>query len=196
MQSAWLTRLRWRRRGAWMWPSFVALTVLDALLVHALPLQGDSEALVPAFIFTAFWNLLVLVAIAYPVAVLLRRARPDLPQIVARDYAGTGLLVAFALAMLAAGVVNHQTVSGDRATMRDAEERAIAWIGFRAPTAFRANLRHATTYTIQAGSIYRVCVPGGRKTYCVVVNDRQPAARSVRFAGYEPNRVFADGLGY
>jgi hypothetical protein len=36
---------------------------------------------------------------------------------------------------------------------------------------------------------------GRRRTYCVIVNDREPANHSVRFAGYEPNTVFADGLG-
>jgi hypothetical protein len=28
----------------------------------------------------------------------------------------------------------------------------------------------------------------------VVVNDREPVNRSVHFAGYEPNALFADGL--
>lgn len=195
MDSAWLTRMRWRRRGAWMWPSFVALTVADAAVVHALPLEGDSEALVPALILAGFSNFLAVVVLAHPVAALARRARPDLPRFVARDYAGTWLMLVIAAALLAAGLAHHGKVTGDRAAIRDAEARAIAWIGFRAPLAFRANLRRATTYTIQAGSLYRTCVPGADKTYCVVVNDRLPADRSVHFAGYESNRVFADGLG-
>jgi hypothetical protein len=196
MDSVWLTRMRWRRRGAWMWPSFVALTVVDAGLLHALPLVGDSEGLVPALIFAGFANFIAVVVIAHPVGALVRRVRRDLPGFVARDYAGTWLLVAVALALLAAGLSNHATVSGDRAAMRDAEVRAVAWIGFRAPFAFRAELPRATTYTIETGSLYRTCVPsrGGERTYCVVVNERQPAGRSVRFAGYESNAAFADGL--
>jgi hypothetical protein len=39
--------------------------------------------------------------------------------------------------------------------MRDAEARALAWIGYRAPPAFRAGLQHASTFTIEAGSLYR-----------------------------------------
>src|SRR4051812_17810009 len=34
-------RLRWRLRGAWQWPAFAVLTVVDALLVARLPFQGE-----------------------------------------------------------------------------------------------------------------------------------------------------------
>jgi hypothetical protein len=196
MDSIWLTRMRWRRRGAWMWPTFVALTLADAFVVHALPLDGDSEALVPGLIFAGFWNFLAVVVVAHPVGALVRRARRDLPRFVARDYAGTWLMIVIAGALVAAGLANRSTVSSDGAAMKDAEARAIAWIGFRAPRAFRADLGRATTFTLQAGSLYRTCVPsaGGRRTYCVIVNDREPVNRSVHFAGYEPNAFFANGL--
>ncbi|HWF34604.1 MAG TPA: hypothetical protein VG295_04520 [Solirubrobacteraceae bacterium] len=196
MDSAWLTRMRWRRRGAWMWPSFVVLTVVDAYVVHARPYAGDSEGLMPALLFAGFSNFIAVVVIAHPVGALVRRVRRDLPRFVARDYAGTWLLIAVAAALLAAGLVNHSAVVSDSAAMRDAEARAIAWIGYRAPPAFRGHLQRATTFTIQAGTLYRTCVPssGGGRTYCVIVDDRQPANRSVRFAGYEPNTAFAVGL--
>jgi hypothetical protein len=196
MDGIWLNRMRWRRRGAWMWPTFVALTIADAFVMHALPFDGDSEAFVPALLFAGFWNFIAVVVVAHPVAALVRRVRRDLPRFVARDYAGSWLVLAIAAILTAAGLVNHATVSSDRAAMRDAEVRAIAWIGFRAPPAFRAGLQRSSTFTIQPGSLYRTCVPnaGGRRTYCVIVNDRQPVSHSVHFAGYEPNSVFAVGL--
>ena len=194
MDSGWLTRMRWRRRGAWMWPTFATLTVLEAFLLHALPIDGDSEALVPALILAGFWNFLAVVVVAHPVGSVLRRVRRDLPRFVARDYAGTSLLIGIAAGLLAAGWAHHATVASDGAAMRDAEARAIAWIGFRAPAPFRGGLQHATTFTIQSGSLYRICVPGEHRTYCVIVNDRQPANSSVHPDGYEPNAVFADGL--
>ena len=48
---------------------------------------------------------------------------------------------------------------------------------------------------IQQGSIYRTCVPSDdrKRTYCVIVNDKLPFARSVSFAGYEPNEVMSAG---
>ena len=197
MDGAWLTRMRWRRRGAWMWPAFVVLTVLDAFVLHALPLDGDSEGLWGALLTAGCWNFLVVVVIAHPVGAVLRRARPDLPRIVARDYAGTWLVIGVTAAFLAIGVSNQSTVSTQRAAMQDAIVRAIAWIGFRAPPQFRAQMGRASTVTVQAGVIYRTCVPSadGRRTYCVVVNDQEPVNRSVRFAGYEPNQSFVDGVG-
>jgi hypothetical protein len=43
--------------------------------------------------------------------------------------------------------------------------------------------------------MFRMCVPSaqGPRSYCVVVNTRLPLQRSVKFAGYEPNSVFAAG---
>jgi hypothetical protein len=196
MDGAWLTRMRWRRRGAWMWPAFVVLTIVDGLLLHALPPYLNSENLFAALLTAGIWNFLAVAVIAHPAGVLLRRARPDLPRIVARDYAGTWLVVAITSAILVAGLAHRGAIAGNSAAMRDAVVRAIAWIGYRAPLEFRVELRHATTITIQAGSLYRTCVPGADgRTYCVMVNDRQPASRSVHFDGYEPNTTFAAGLG-
>ena len=81
--------------------------------------------------------------------------------------------------------------------MRDAVVRAQAFIGYRAPDEFRRNVRLIDTVTIQAGSIYRMCVPGahGVRTYCVIVDTQLPFARSVKFAGYEPNSSVAVGTG-
>src|SRR5213076_1553554 len=80
MERASLTRLRWRLRGAWMWPAFVALTVADALLLHQLPIATDGVDVVPALLLAGFLNLVV-VAVAAPLAGrLLRRRRPDLPR--------------------------------------------------------------------------------------------------------------------
>jgi hypothetical protein len=68
MDGAWLTRMRWRRRGAWMWPAFVALTVVDAFVVHALPPDGDSEGLVRRCWFAGFWNFLAVAVSPIPSA--------------------------------------------------------------------------------------------------------------------------------
>src|ERR1035441_9918082 len=76
---------------------------------------------------------------------------------------------------------------------QDATRRAEAFIGDRAPAAFRVNLTHLDTFTIEPGSIYRTCVPSvdGARTYCVIVRTWLPFARSVTFAGYESNATFA-----
>ena len=52
------------------------------------------------------------------------------------------------------------------------------------------------TLTIEAGRVYRSCVLSvdGRRAFCVIVRPRLPLASSVRFDGYEPNSVFAQGM--
>src|SRR3954467_8502767 len=68
------TRLRWRLRGATMWPAFVVGVIVDAALVHALPIAGETapEAFCP--ILLAFFFNLVAVAIGAPLGV--RGGRP------------------------------------------------------------------------------------------------------------------------
>jgi hypothetical protein len=189
MDGAWLTRMRWRRRGAWMWPAFIALTVLEAAIGHALPPSGETETLPAALLAGLVFNLIAVVLLARPLGWLIRRVRPDLPSIVARDYAGTLVLGCVAAAFLAVGVIHHSTVVSHRDAMRDAISRAQAFIGYRAPAEFRANVEYESTVPIEPGNMYRTCVPSvdRRRMYCVIVRTHLPFAQSVVPAGYEPN---------
>jgi hypothetical protein len=106
-------------------------------------------------------------------------------------------VVVVTAALLAAGLAHHSSITSEQQTMRDAVVRAQAYIGDRAPAEFRRNVNFVDAVAIQTGSIYRVCVPGahGIRTYCVIVDTQLPFARSVRFAGYEPNSSVAAGTG-
>jgi hypothetical protein len=194
--SSWMVRMRWRRRGAWMWPAFIGLTLIDGLIGSALPAQGDSNRFVGAALFGAAVNLLAVVLLSRPLGMLLTRVRRDVPSFIARDYAGTFALVAITAALLTAGLTHRAAVRADQRAMSDAIVRAQAYIGDRAPVEFQRNLRAVSTFVIQPRSVYRMCVPGrdSGRTYCVVVRVRLPFGRSVTFAGYEPNAAFAEGV--
>jgi len=196
MDRGWLHRLRWRLRGAWLWPVFVAAVAADAALGHFRPPTSDTESVAAAAIVGLALNLLAVLLLSRPLGALLRRMRRELPGVVARNYAGTWVVIAVTAGLLAAGLVHHGAVMADQAAMRDATVRAQAWIGDRAPPEFRINVRLSDTFAIQAGSIYRTCVPGRNdgRSYCVIVKTRLPLSRSVRFDGYEPNSVFAQGV--
>lgn len=197
MEFGWYQRARWRRRGAWLWPVFVAATMADAALGHARPPAGDAQSVPSAALVGLVLNVIAVLLLSRPGGALMRRLRPDLPKVVARNYAGTWAVVAVSVALLLAGVVHHGTVVANENAMRDATVRAQAWIGDHARNEFRRNVALADTYAIEPGSIYRTCVPGqglGR-TYCVIVKTNLPFARSVRFAGSTPNAVFAQGTG-
>ncbi len=197
MESSWWQRVRWRRRGAWLWPVFVLATLADAMLGHARPPASDRQSIFSAALVGLVLNLLAVLLLSRPVGALMRRARRDLPGVVARNYAGTAVVLAVSAALLAAGLVHRGAVIANQNALRDATVRAQAWIGDRAPAEFRRHIGLPDTFAIQPGSIYRTCVPGRSwsRTYCVIVKTDLPFARSVRFAGYTPNAVFASGVG-
>lgn len=196
MDAVWFGRLRWRRRGAWLWPTFVAAIIADAAIAHAFPPAGDSESFTGAAVVALVLNLIAVSLLSRPIGLVLKRKRKDLPAVVARDYAGTGVVLVLSAVLLTAGLVHHSTVTADQSAQRDAVARAQAWIGDRAPDRFRRDVEYVSTFAIQPGRIYRECVPSatGAQTYCVVVDESQPFARSVHFSGYEPNSLFGEGV--
>src|SRR5215212_203509 len=59
-ETVWYTRLRWRMRGAWLWPAFVGLTVIDGVLINRLPPYGwTPPGIVGALLLAGFANLLL-----------------------------------------------------------------------------------------------------------------------------------------
>ena len=59
----WWTRLRWRLRGATMWPAFVVAVLIDTVLLRVLPVAGDTAPDVFAAVLLAFFFPLVVVAV-------------------------------------------------------------------------------------------------------------------------------------
>ncbi len=195
MDGAWLVRLRWRQRGAWLWPTFFVLTIVDGFILNALPAAGSSQTLVGGIIAGMVLNLLAVILLSRPLAALLRRRRKDLPSVVARNYSGTAVVVGVTGLIVTVGLIHHPTVVAQQRAFDDAVVRAIAFIGDRAPAQFRANAGNTNTDTIQAGSVYRTCVANraGTSFYCVIVRPKMPLARSVIPDGGEPNSLFAAG---
>jgi hypothetical protein len=201
-RPAWLTRtraryvrMRWRRTGAWLWPSFVLLVVVDGVVGHLLPPAGTTETLVAAGLLGLVLNVIGVVLLARPLGMVIRKFRPDIPGVVARDYGGTVVVFAVAIALVSVGIAHRPAIQARQRDINDAVARAQAWIGDRAPDEFRRNLEFVSLLAIQPGTIYRACVPSvdGKRSYCVIVNRDLPFQSSVRFSGYEPNSVLAAG---
>lgn len=194
-RPSWLIRMRWRRAGAWLWPSFVVLIVLDGVIGHLLPPAGTTETVVAAALLGLVLNVIAVLLLSRPLGMLIRRFRPDLPSVVARDYGGTAVVFAVAAILLTAGLIHRPAIQARQRDVNDAIARAQAWIGDRAPDEFRRNLQFVSLLTIQPGTIYRACVPSvhGDRSYCVIVNRNLPFERSVTFSGYEPNSVLDEG---
>jgi hypothetical protein len=174
VERVWHRRLRWRLRGAWQWPTFVVLTAVDAVLLTELPFYEDGPGgLVPAVLLSGFLNLFLVAVLAPFAGRLLRRARPDLPRLIAGDYSGTALLCA-ATALLVAGGLLHRS---DRLA-EDADERAVAasvhdYVVSQAPE-YAGALGAMDAVKLLPGE-YRACVPSQepRRALCLFVSTDQ-----------------------
>jgi hypothetical protein len=177
VESLWWPRLRWRLRGAWQWPAFIALTLLDTLVISVLPFYGEGPDALGALLLAGFFNL-VAVAVGAPIGgLLLVRRRPDLPRLVARDYAGTAMLLATTAALIVGGLAHRSALTGERADERAALAGVHAYVLSQAP-AYRAGLVAVDTVRVEA-DLYRACVPGPRRWLCLYVRtDQQPAGVS------------------
>jgi hypothetical protein len=98
MDSGWLERVRWRRRGAWLWPVFVLAILADAVVEHLRPPASDTQSIASGALVALVLNLLGVLLLSRPVGALIRRARADLPSVVARNYAGTAVVLAVSAA--------------------------------------------------------------------------------------------------
>ncbi len=196
MEAAWIARARWRWRGAWLWPTFVVAAFLDGAIALVRPFVGDRQSLAGGLLAGLVLNLFAVLFLSRPLGAILRRLRGDMPVSVARNYGGTIAVMLVSALLLAAGLARHGGIVDNQQALRDAVVRAVAYVGDHAPQAFRANARQTDTFTIQAGTMYRTCVPSrdGARSYCVIVKPRLPLARSVVFDGYEPNGLFAEGV--
>jgi hypothetical protein len=188
-ERLWLARLRWRMRGAWLWPAFFALTAVDGALIALLPpYEGTPRGAIGGLLLAGFANLAVVAVLAPAAGYLLRRRRRDLPRVVANDYAGAALLFALGAGLLAAGLAHRPAVAaehGDEAAVLDAVR---GYVGAHAAE-WRPGLDRVDAVLL-APEVYRACVPGGdpRRALCLIVDtDRRPAGVA-RDGSMEPNR--------
>jgi hypothetical protein len=187
-ERLWLARLRWRMRGAWLWPAFVGLTAVDGVLITELPPYEGTPPGLPGGVLLAGFANLVLIAVVAPFAGrLLRRWRPDLPRAIAYDYAGTALVVALTVVLLVAGLAHRPAVAGERDDVAALSAAVRAYVAAHAPE-WEAGL-DGVDVREYAPDVYRACVPGTdrRRWLCLIVDtDRRPA-RVTRDESMQPN---------
>ena len=191
MEDAWLRRARWRIRGAWQWPSFIVFTVGEAVMLHELPLSGSETGFFPAMLLAGFFNLVAVAVLAPLAGSRLRRRRPDLPKIIAADYAGTGLIVLVFVALLAGGLA-HRPAAREQERDFAAQGNAVRlYVLHHAAPQFRANLGRADTWRIEPDH-FRTCVPGRdpRRSLCLLVNTDQSPPGIAIDPSRAPNSTF------
>lgn len=207
----WSARLRWRLRGATMWPAFIVLTLLDGVLLHLLPpvklgLTADGMTVVFGIIVATFGNLVLVGAVAPWLARRLAartraQERERLPERVRlealQDRVGTVLLGLGVVGVVAAGLGSRPVVvSETHATETNA--RAVQQFIERSgnPELIR-NLEAANTIKLGEG-LFRSCVPrdSRRSYFCLLVDTkRNPASVRVDPSG-QPNEPTEPRPGY
>ena len=184
-ERLWARRLQWRLRGAWMWPAYAVLTLLDAVILHELPPIRTGVDFIPALIVSSFTNLFLMGAVAPWLGKrLAQRERESdgngVPLAVRveilKDRSAAALLGMATLGVLAAGLATRPLiVSETKDTERNAElvrEHVIA----DAPHEIQRNVDTANTVRLEEG-YFRTCINYDDRTraYCVFVDvDAEP----------------------
>ena len=182
VEPLWRSRLRWRWRGALLWPAFAVLTLLDAVLLGVLPIAGDrGTPFVGGLLLAMTFNLILVAVVAPLLALWLRRRRPDLPKVVAQDTTGAVLVGVVTLGFLVGGVL-HAPARAE--AERDFAAQYVAardYAHTRAPAQFRDGIDEMTTLKME-DELYRTCVPGDdpQRWFCMyVATDSSPPGITV-----------------
>ncbi len=165
------TRLRWRLRGAWQWPTFVAAMVGEPVLLHLDPIAGGGTNLAEAVLLAGAFNLVILAVVGPLAGLAVRRRRADLPRGVARDYAATGLMVVLAGAIVGLGIAHRPAIRAAAAAFQAQSNAVRRYVSLEAPAAYRLRINAADTWRLDT-DLYRTCVPGAdpARRLCLIVD--------------------------
>ncbi|WCB91620.1 hypothetical protein DSM104299_00293 [Baekduia alba] len=167
--AAWRTRLRWRLSGAWQWPTFAALVVVDTVVLARLPFSGGRSSLLGSLLAAGLLNVLV-VAVAPRVGTwALRVRRPDLPREIAADRAGAIGMAGLSVLLIAGGVAHRGALRDSDQVSATALREARVFAAHRAPARYLP--LHGEDTWRSGADLFRTCWagPDPRKDFCVFV---------------------------
>ena len=191
VERVWHRRLRWRLRGAWQWPAFIGLTLLDGVLLVVLPpYEGGPPGVFPGVLLAAFVNLLAVAVVAPLLGLALRRRRPDLPRFIASDYAGTWLRLAITAAFFVGGLAHRGAAAAEDARVHAVARAMHDYVVGTAPE-YASGLNHIDAIKLEPDR-YRTCIPGAdsRHSLCLFVATDQHPPGITRDTSEEPNSTF------
>jgi len=192
----WPNRMRWRLRGAWMWPSFVVVTLVDGFLLHHLSPVREGIDLIPAILLATFGNLILIGAVGPWLARRMWKRRPAADPAtppkdqleVLTDRVGTGLLVASVFGVLAAGLANRPTIVVETNQRERAAQLLENYVEAHGDAELTRNLEASDTRRYADG-YYRSCIPHDdrRRATCFFIDVRKKKAKFTRDPSEIPN---------
>jgi hypothetical protein len=179
-----------------MWPAFIALTLLDGLILHLLPPVGTGVDLVPAILIAVFGNLFLVGAVAPWLARRVRARRPaagaapPVAQLeVLTDRVGTGLLLASVAGVLAAGLAARPLVVAETDARERAADAILRVIDRSGNQELIRNKETAQTARLGDG-YFRTCIAHDdrRRFWCYFIDANKKPVEVVRDPSALPNR--------
>jgi hypothetical protein len=177
-----------------MWPTFIAVTFVDGVILHLLPPIGEGVNLIPAILIATFGNLILIGAVAPWLA---RRtwnrrpaAAPGAPpraQLeVLTDRIGTGLLLAAIVGVVAAGLAARPLVVAETEAKERAAKTLYSYITTTGSDEQRRNLE-ASDMAKWFDGYFRACIPSDdrRSWRCYLIDVRGKRAKITE----DPSRV-------
>jgi hypothetical protein len=197
-QRFWPARVRWRLRGAWMWPTFVAITLVDGLVLHLLPPVRTGIDLIPAVLLATFGNLVLVGALGPWLARRVWKHRPTAePEAppkaqleVLSDRIGTGLLVASVFGVLAAGLAARPVVIAETDAKEEAARAIHAHIQASGDEELIRNEETAHAARLADG-YFRICIArDDRQSFaCYLIDTNEEPTSIVLDPSEEPNEI-------
>ena len=178
-----------------MWPTFIAVTLLDGLIMWRLPPIGTGVDPVPAILIATFGNLALIGAVAPWLARRIWKRRPSAepgapPRAqleVLTDRIGTGLLLATVVGVIAAGLAAKPLVVVETKARERAAEALSRRVAAGTPELQR-NVDASNTRRLADG-YFRTCIPNDDRDgwTCFFVDVRESRARVIKDPSVIPN---------
>lgn len=191
--------MRWRLRGAWMWPTFIAVTLLDGILLHLVPPVRTGVGLIPGILLATFGNLILVGALGPWLARRLWKRRPAAePGAPAKaqlevlsDRIGTALLVASVFGVLAAGLAARPLVVSETESTEQNAQAVRSHVLHSGDAELIRNLETANTIRLSEG-YFRTCIARDdrQRNYCLFVDTNAEPTDVDRDRSAEPNSVY------
>ncbi len=180
--------MRWRLRGAWLWPAFVVVTLIEMGLLHWLPIAGAGSGFVAGLLLAGCLNVIAIAVLGGLGGFVLRRVRRDMPKVVADNYAGLAALAVVGAAFLVAGLVHRPELAADRAAFAEQSRAVRLWVEANGDDFARAHVDSADSVLIDS-DLHRTCVPGPdpKRWLCLIVDTSHSPPRIRRDASRESN---------
>jgi len=202
----WTSRIRWRLRGATVWPAFALTTLLDGLILDLLPPVATAGLnYVEGVLIATFGNLILVGALAPFLTNRLTRRRQAAPAgataaavevevEVLRDRVGTALVAAGVVASLASGLANRPLIVSETEASEQNARVVSDYVNRSRDEELRRNIETANTIRLGEG-YFRTCIARDDRSrfVCLLVDTQKEPADVRRDPSAVPNSLVGGG---